>query len=363
MGTRGAPAHYGGFETAVEEIGAGLVDLGHDVTVYCRRDGRISAGTYRGMHRVVLPALRRKALETLSHTGVSALHALRHRPDVAIVYNAANAPWVGLLRAAGIPTAMHLDGHDGRRAKWRGLGARYYSVATRFGVRAASKVIVDSQTIQDELQHSHRVRSRFIPYGAAASLADADDADRLLGTLGLERARYHLLVARFEPENQVLEIIRGYRSVDATLPLVVVGFAGYPGEYAGLIGAEAAENPGVRLLGAIWDQPLLDTLYDNARSYLHGHSVGGTNPSLLRAMTRDAPILAYDCSYNQETMGGAALWWRSAADIGPLLLEVEADADGFVEMVERACKRAAGHYTWPDVVSAYDALVNELARR
>src|SRR6185312_5804245 len=106
---RGVPARYGGFETAVEEIGAGLAARGHDVVVYCRGDDR--RPTYRGMRRVVLPALHRKALETITHTGLAAAHAIVHRPDVAVVFNSANSPYVGLLRLAGIPTALHFDGH------------------------------------------------------------------------------------------------------------------------------------------------------------------------------------------------------------------------------------------------------------
>src|SRR5687768_2669384 len=125
MGTRGVPARYGGFETAAEEIGAGLVERGHDVVVYCRRPAE--PGDYRGMRRVLLPAVRHRALETLSHGLLSALHALVRRPDAVIFCNAANAPWVALLRLFRVPVALNVDGRDGKRAKWKGLGERYYA--------------------------------------------------------------------------------------------------------------------------------------------------------------------------------------------------------------------------------------------
>ena len=118
------------------------------------------------MRRVVLPALRKRSLETLSHAGVSALHCLRHRPDAVVVYNAANAPWVGLLRAFGVPTALHIDGHDERRAKWAGLGARYYRAATRCGARFADEVIVDSKAMKAEIDAEVPAREHLIAYGA-----------------------------------------------------------------------------------------------------------------------------------------------------------------------------------------------------
>ncbi len=360
MGTRGVPAQYGGFETAVEEIGSGLVALGHEVVVYCR--GQQHAGAqHRGMSRVVLPSLQRRSLETLSHTGVSTAHALRHRPDVALVFNAANAPWVATLRAAGIPTALHIDGHDARRAKWSGLGKRYYTWATRWGSSIAREVVVDSAAISHELADLYGLRTTFIAYGAREDRVDDRTADDLLRQQGLRRRGYHLVVSRFEPENHVVEVLRGYTASDARLPLVVVGFAAYPGEYVAQLEALAAADPRIRLLGAVWDQDLLDTLYGGAASYLHGHSVGGTNPSLLRAMAQQSPVVAFDCAYNRETTGGHGHFWSSSQAVRELVEQVEADPTPFLATMEPAVQRIADRYRWQDVVRQYDRLVSGLA--
>ena len=126
MGTRGVPALYGGFETAVEEIGSRLAQRGYEVTVYCRNPGQ-KITHYRGMTLVNLPAIHHRMAETLSHTSLSAVHAIvKDRPDAVLLMNAGNAPFLGPLRLAKIPTAIHLDGLESRREKWRGLGARYY---------------------------------------------------------------------------------------------------------------------------------------------------------------------------------------------------------------------------------------------
>ena len=119
VGTRGVPARYGGFETAVDEVGRRLAARGHDVTVYCRSNGEERRATYAGMRLVHLPAVRTRALETLSHTGLSVLHLATHRVDAAVVFNAANSPWLPVLRAARVPVATHVDGLEWKRATTR----------------------------------------------------------------------------------------------------------------------------------------------------------------------------------------------------------------------------------------------------
>ena len=362
LGTRGVPARYGGFETAVEEIGAALAQRGHDVTVYCR-DRSASGQDYRGMRRVVLPSVRRKAWETITHTGLGVLHALRHRPDVALVFNAANAPYVAMLRIGGVPAALHIDGHDAERAKWAGFGALYYRFATRWGSAVARAVVVDSRAIGHELSRDHGVHSDYIAYGAGASQMSSTQSAGVVSDYGLTPDGYHLVVARFEPENHVLDIVRGYLASSAQLPLVVVGFAGYPGDYARSIAEAAAGHPQIRLAGAVWDQQLLDALYAQARTYVHGHSVGGTNPSLLRAMAQATPVIAYDCPYNVETTGGAALWFGSEGELGDHLKLAETEPERAALLGEQAGRRAEEHYRWSVVADAYERLALDLARR
>jgi glycosyltransferase involved in cell wall biosynthesis len=295
---------------------------------------------------------------------VSALHALWHRPDVALVFNAANAPFVALLRLAGVPVALHVDGHDARRAKWRGLGALYYRLATRWGSAVARAVVVDSEAVREELAREEGVRSDYyIAYGAGRPQTGTAHADELLTHYGVTPGGYHLVVARFEPENNVLEILQGYAASSSHLPLVVVGFAGYPGDYARSIVEAAAMHPEIHLVGAVWDQQLLDGLYAHARTYVHGHSVGGTNPSLLRAMAQSTPVIAYDCPYNRETTGGAALWFSSEDDLSDMLKVAETEPEVPARLGEQAGERAHEHYRWSAVADAYEQLARDLTAR
>lgn len=358
IGTRGIPAAYGGFETAVEEVGRRLVERGHRVLVY-GRDAGTAGDVHLGMRRVTLPAVRQKALETLSHTALSTVHAVtKARPDAAFVFNAANSPFLPLLRARRIPVALHMDGLEWRRSKWGPRGKAYYRAAESFGVRQADAIISDAPGIADYYDHQFGVPSELIRYGAP--LLDDAPSDGIR-ELGLEPGGYHLVVARFEPENHVREIVEGYAMSQATKPLVVVGSAPYAAEYTAAIDRIAAADPRIRLLGAVYDQDLLDALYHHASTYLHGHSVGGTNPSLLRAMGAGTAVIAFDVVFNREVLDEQGWYFRTPADVAAAVDAAESDAGAVAAASAAVRRRAADAFSWDDVAATYEDLARRLA--
>ena len=360
VGTRGLPARYGGFETCVEEVGKRLVKAGHDVVVYCRKanaqDSAELLDQYEGMQLVHLPAVSKKALETLSHTGLSVRHLRKNPVDVAIVFNSANAPFIPLLRAEGIPVATHVDGLEWMRSKWQGLGRRYYRVAESMAVRWSDALIADAQGIADYYRMEFDADTELIAYGAP--IVSGEHSERLQ-RLGVEAGKFHLVVARFEPENHVDVIVDGYRRSAATLPLVVVGSAPYADEHTARIHSLADER--VQFTGGIWDQNLLDELYASCATYLHGHSVGGTNPSLLRAIGAGAATIAYDVNFNREVVQDAALYFRTAEDVAARLELAEAFPDETAARGVRA-RTLAYRYDWDEVSASYEALCERLVR-
>ena len=356
LGTRGVPARYGGFETAIEEVGSRLVERGHQVTVYCRQPpGEPVLREHAGMRLVTMPTLKRRSLETLSHTALSVLTRSVGGADAALVFNAANAPLLPVIRMRGVPVATHVDGLEWKRAKWGGVGQRYYRLAEQLAVRWSDALIADAQGIADYYRDEFNAPTRLIAYGAPI-LHDLG-SDRL-AELGLSPEQYHLVVARFEPENHVLDIVRGYVASSATRPLVVVGSAPYSDAYTAEIRAAADDR--VRLLGAVWDQTQLDQLYANALTYVHGHSVGGTNPSLLRAAGVGAHVIACDVAFNREVLEGRGAYFRDPSDVARALEAAEADPhasrrDGL------AVQARIGRYSWDDVAARYERLCADLA--
>lgn len=358
VGTRGAPARYGGFETCVEEVGWRLADAGHDVTVYCRRTGNDDElKSFRGMTLVHLPALRRRSLETLSHTALSVGHLISRRSDVALLFNAANAPFLPLLRARRLPVATHVDGLEWQRAKWSGLGKRYYLSAEALAVRWSDAIIADASGIRDYYTRKFGIDAELIAYGAPI-IAERDPS--VVASLGLQARGYHLVVARFEPENHIDLIVQGYVQSSAVEPLVIVGSAPYADHYSSRVRAMADDR--VRFVGAVWDQHLLDQLYANAFTYLHGHSVGGTNPSLLRAIGAAAPSIAFDVSFNREVLESSGRFWSTPVEVSALIEEAESDRAGTLARGQAGLARAAT-YDWDDVAASYEKLCQRLAGR
>ncbi|WP_375426350.1 DUF1972 domain-containing protein [uncultured Friedmanniella sp.] len=358
IGTRGVPARYGGFETCVEEVGQRLAGVGHAVTVYCRPDENDSGAPmtdYLGMSLVQLPVVRKRSLETLAHTTLSVLHRSIAGTDAAIVFNAANAPLLPVVKARRVPVATHVDGLEWRRGKWGPTGQRYYRAAESLAVRWSDALIADAQGIADYYTDEFGADTELIAYGAPILRNPGVDRVR---ELGFEPGRYHLVVARFEPENHVLEIIRGYVASTATLPLVVVGSAPYADEYTASL--RAAADGRVHLVGGLWDTDQVNQLYANALTYLHGHSVGGTNPSLLRAAGAGTFTIAHDNVFNREVLAEDAEYFAGPADVARLVVDAESDP-------ERAAARGRElqsdiqRYNWDDVATRYETLCRRLS--
>jgi len=286
-------------------------------------------------------------------------HAATRRPDMAFVFNAANAPLLPILRASRIPVAVHVDGLEWQRAKWQGTGRRYYMWAERVCARSGLDLIADSRGIKNHLRSAYDVESHFIPYGAPILAAGSSR----LGELSLEARRFHLVVARLEPENHVLEIVRGYVASRAVHPLVVVGSAPYGEEYIERVRQAANDDPRVRLLGGLFDQELLDQLYGNAASYVHGHSVGGTNPSLLRALGAGATPIAYDVPFNREVAGDDGEYFTTPDDLGPLLRLAETDQAAWHARGVRLRDRMSELYRWDHVADSYEQLARDVATK
>jgi len=355
IGTRGVPARYGGFETAAEEIGSRLVSLGYDVLVYSRDEA--APASHNGMRVVYLPTLRTKFTDTLIHGALSACHAIINRPDVAIVFNVANAPAAALLRLSRIPHAVHVDGLEWKRAKWSGLGRLFFLVCERITVWTAQAVIADSRAIEAYYQRRYGRDTTYIAYGAPRPMAVA--LARLAEHF-LAPGEYHLVVARFEPENNLVPIIQGFVGSSARLPLVVVGGGPYSKRYTADVHAAAANDPRVKFLGSVWDQEMLDALYAGSCSYLHGHSVGGTNPSLLRAAGLGAPCVAFDVPFNREVLGDMAWFFSKPSDLTCCVDEIERDPQDTRQRALITQVRVHANYDWQEVVSRYRLLCDDL---
>jgi glycosyltransferase involved in cell wall biosynthesis len=360
LGTRGVPPNYGGFETFAAELGTRLVQRGHEVTVYCRANAEETLlseqATWNGIRRIVLPALGHKYLETVSHSFLSALDALRRDFDAVLVCNAANAFVLPLLRAARIPVAINVDGIERKRRKWNLLGRAVYATGEAFSVSFANAVIADAHVIADYYREQHGIAPVMIPYGA--EFPDEEDTD-VLARLDLEPRNYILYVSRFEPENNPLEVVQAYEKLQGAPPLVMVG----KGLYASGLVRELESHASDRVLfpGAIYGADYR-TLQRNALIYVQATEVGGTHPAMIEAMASGGAVLANGTPENREVGGDAAGYFelRPEESLSASLREWLSNSLIREDFRSRARSRAGERYSWETVTDQYQSLLGQL---
>jgi glycosyltransferase involved in cell wall biosynthesis len=303
LGGRGVPAHYSGSETCVEEVGARLAARGHEVVVYCRRhNSQLTAASYRGMRRVVLPSLNSKHLDTPTHTLVALVHNYTHAPaDILHFHGVGNSlflPWIKLLPGKKVIT---VDGPDWERPKWGPLARRVLKTSAHLAMNLADIVINDSRTSQQYYQqHFHR-QTRYIPYGADVTSIEASDA---LQAYGLGRRRYLLFVGRLVPDKGAHLLVEAFQKVKTDLELIIVGDSPLFPDYIRQL--KSTQDPRIRFLGFVFDEPYRQ-LCAHAYVYVQPSLVEGTSPALLAAMGLGNCVVVNSIPENLETIGQAGL--------------------------------------------------------
>jgi glycosyltransferase involved in cell wall biosynthesis len=349
LGTRGVPANYGGFETFAEQLGARLVERGHEVTVY-GRSGYVSKGLteYRGMRLVRLPAPRSKYLETVVHGLFAAVHACTRPWDIVYVCNSANVPAVLLLLLARKRVVLNVDGLEWQRAKWNALGKAYYRLCAWTAARLPIEIVTDARVIQRHYATAYGRTSEYFPYGT--DLDPAADNGKL-SELGLDPGRYVLYVSRLEPENNAHVVIEAFGRVQTEFTLAIVGDAPYASRYIAEL--KATRDPRVRFLGAVYGHGYR-VLRSNAAAYVQATSVGGTHPALVEAMGYGNAIVANDVAEHRETLGPAGRYYRSAAELARELQVILDDPSTAASLREASRERAGRLYGWSAVTDGYE---------
>lgn len=359
LGTRGIPARYGGFETFAEEIGVHLAQRGAEVTVYCEEFCNVPAAeSYKGVQLIYVSAPKLGPLSTILFD-FNCLLAAKGKHDVVYMLGYGASLFCFLPRIWGKRVWINMDGIEWSRSKWSLPARIWLRVMEAVAMWTPNRIIADALSIREDLSRRYRrmPACSVIPYGAP--IIDQADA-ALLADWGLSEDGYYLVVCRLEPENHVLEILQGYAASRGARPLVVVGDHTVGTRYARQL--LEIKDPRIRLVGTVYDQSKLQALRFFARAYFHGHSVGGTNPSLLEALGCGNAVIAHDNPFNREVAGTAACYFNSALDIPDLVRRIEADATLRASMRVSAREIVSTRYTWELVTESYIRLLAEDVR-
>lgn len=356
LGSRGIPARYGGFETFVEALAPRLVERGLDVTVFC--EGKGSLASFRGVKLRHVRAWAPGPLRTLQFDANCLASACRGF-DVVYMLGYGSSPFCALPRVFRRRVWINMDGLEWRRSKWNPLARVWLRTCERVAASFASRLVFDNAALRDEVigRLDVDVPTSVIEYGAPVYARD--DEVEALRRFELESGGYSLVVCRAEPENHVLEILRAHATSGVARPLVVVANVEVGGAYVKKLRAALGAN--ARLLGSVYDPKLLAPLRRHAFDYVHGHSVGGTNPSLLEAMGAGNVVLAHDNPFNRETLAGSALFWQDESELVERFRESEnLPPKVRARFSERCVARVREHYDWERIADAYAAAFREL---
>jgi glycosyltransferase involved in cell wall biosynthesis len=285
------------------------------------------------------------------------LHATGQSYDAALICNAANAPFAPLLRLAGTPVAINVDGLEHKRKKWNWLARRYYIIAEKLSTTLPNETVTDARVIQEYYLARYNHPTTMIAYGAEVSRTH----DRLaVRRWGLEPNRYVLYVSRLEPENNAHLVIEAFKRVRTPHKLVIVGDAPYAHEYIESLRRSAARDPRIVFTSFVFGDAYR-ALQQNAYCYIHATEVGGTHPALLEAMGYGNCVLTLATPENIEAVGDAGIPYADENELSEQLQRVLRDGSLVQSYRQRAQARVKQYYDWEYVVDRYERLFAEMA--
>lgn len=360
LGIRGVPAAHGGFETFAERLALYLVANGWRVTVYCQEegDGVVHEDLWQGVHRVHIPSGADNAVGTIRFDWRCIAHAASHRPDVALTLGYNTGVFCARLRLAGIPNAINMDGIEWMRDKWGRAERAWLYLNDWAACWLGNRLIADHPSIAKHLRSRVPAsKITMIPYGA-----DPVDeiSDAPVRALGLAPGRYLTLIARPEIENSVLEIVRAFSRKPRGVKLVVLGrYAPDASAYHRAVLDAASDE--VQFVGAIYEADVVRALRRHCLLYVHGHRVGGTNPSLVEALAAGNAVLAHQNRFNYWVAGPQAEYFADERAC-EAAFDVLDDVQRLQEMANGSRMRHWEAFRWDHVLRRYELLLLRLAR-
>ena len=358
LGTRGVPAHYGGFETCAEEISTGLVERGHRVTVYCRHGNSSSdEGEYKGVRLVYVPCLKTKIFGTLSHSFFSFLHSLFHDYDILMVFNVAASPLCVIPKMFFKKIVLNVDGMEWKRRKWGAIGRRYYQACASLAFLAADRIVADAEFIQEYYENKFNTSSTFIAYGARE---ERPSNPEILKEYTVEKNKYFFVLCRLEPENNTDLVVKAFETVKTDKKLLVVGGVNYKSAFVENL--KKTKDKRIVFFGPVYNKEHIKELYCNAYAYVHGHEAGGTSLALLQAMGSGNCILAFNGLSNAEVVGSSAILWdRSPDDLAGKMQYINDNPGEADKYRVKALERAKEYYSWDAIVDKYEGLFKKVS--
>lgn len=352
IGTVGIPANYGGFETLVEQLVRHNKSEDLQYAIYCSKksyDDR--RWVYHGA-KTEYVGLNANGVQSIPYDVVSLIKATR-KSDVILVLGVSGCAFLPLFRLfSKKKLIINIDGLEHRRDKWNKWVRKFLKFSERQAIKYGDVIVTDNQGITDYVKEEYGKESVLIAYGgdhALTSSSEEKTAD-VLNSYGLLPKDYALAICRIEPENNVQMILEAFEK--AQKKLVFIG-NWQKSDFGRRLAEKYKDSKYIKITPAVYDLETLNVIRGNCSIYLHGHSAGGTNPSLVEAMFFQVPIFAFDCIYNRESTEGKAEYFSSTDD---LVSKINSLDERLSENASAMYEIANRRYKWQTIARQYEAL-------
>jgi len=351
IGTQGVPAQYGGFETLVENLIGEKNSPEIHYTVFCSsRDFKKRLPDYKGALLKYTP-FRANGVQSIPYDILSFIRAISGY-DVVLVLGVSGCIFLPVFRLfSKAKVIVNIDGLEYRRGKWNRFAKRFLKFSESVAVRFAHTVIVDNKRIQDYVSDVYRRNSVLIAYGGDHALrrVTKEKEQKILSVYKLNPEQYSLAICRIEPENNCDLILEVFTQTGKQI-LFIGNWE--RNKYSRNIKRKYETFKNIRLIDSVYDIEQLYVLRKHCNCYLHGHSAGGTNPSLIEAMFSGCNILAFDCVFNKETTEYKASYFKNIDDLTNYICLANGNIDNNRAMEEIAYRR----YKWESIINEYESL-------
>lgn len=351
IGTRGIPNHYGGFEQFAEYLSSYLSKKGYDITVYNSHNHPYQEDSYNGVKLIHKfdPEFRIGTTGQFIYDLNCILDSRKRDFDCILQLGYTSSSIFNFLFKKNITLITNMDGLEWKRSKFGRFTKLFLKYAEKLAVKHSDTLVSDSIGIQDYLETKHNAESTYIAYGATTF---DNPNENTLQQFNLKKEEYSLLIARLEPENNIATIIQGYILSDSKFPLIIIG--NHNTKYGRFLKMTYTDSR-IIFLGAIYDINILNNLRYFSNLYFHGHSVGGTNPSLLEAMASNCYIIANNNQFNKTILGNDADYFQNSAEVSQHVNTIKKTSQK--DKINNNYKKIETQFNWDLINEQYETLI------
>ncbi|WP_317897493.1 DUF1972 domain-containing protein [Aurantibacillus circumpalustris] len=359
IGTRGIPNNYGGFEQLAEYLSLGLIEHGHSVFVYNSHKHVYQEKVWKGVN-IIHQYDPEKTLGTIGqfiYDFKCIVNTRKHKFDVILNLGyTSSSVWMHLFPKNSY-LVTNMDGLEWKRSKYSKNVQRFLKYAESLAVKMSDDLIADSMAIKEYLQNTYKVDSKYVAYGA--DLFDMPDVS-ILNRLKILPYSYNMLIARMEPENNIEMILDGVHEAKSNHSFLVIG--NYKNKFGTYLKEKYRLDERIVFMGPIYEIEIVNNLRFYSNFYFHGHSVGGTNPSLIEAMGCHCLIAAHDNVFNRSVLLQNAFYFKEVNDVRSIIEIKENKTEINKDFVKINYEKVKSDYSWKKIVQIYEQILTSNAK-